>query len=58
MKRYRGFGYEYDPFVPWLEMRALKYGINNMREDVDEENQEFVDRLIFFSQNLTLDKCW
>lgn len=50
LKRYRGFGYEYDPFVPWLEMRALKYGINNMREDVDEENQKFVDRLIFFSQ--------
>lgn len=50
LKRYRGFSYEYDPFVPWLEMRALKYGINNMREDVDEENQKFVDRLIFFSQ--------
>lgn len=52
LKRYRGFGHEYDPFVPWLEMRALKYGINNMREDVDEENQEFVDRLIFFSQKI------
>lgn len=47
---YMGLRYGYDPFVSWFEMHAVKYGIDHMANEVDEEHEEDVNELIFYSQ--------